>query len=75
MKVPAIGGMTPNFLPVDFQLSYVPGHIATDLNGHAGTRTVKQGAKIIVDLAKLPDSAPAGGYFNEDGPLPGENNS
>ena len=47
-----------------------PGHIATDLNGHAGTRMVKQGAKIVVDLATLPDSGPSGGYFNEDGPLP-----
>jgi hypothetical protein len=48
-----------------------PGHIATDLNGHAGTRTVKQGARIVVDLATRPDSGPSGGYFNEDGPLPG----
>lgn len=47
-----------------------PGHIATDLNGHADTRTVKQGAKIVVDLATLPDSGPSGGYFNEKGPLP-----
>jgi NAD(P)-dependent dehydrogenase (short-subunit alcohol dehydrogenase family) len=47
-----------------------PGHIATDLNGHAGTRTVKQGAKIVVELATLPDSGPSGGYFNEKGPLP-----
>ncbi|WP_457588506.1 SDR family NAD(P)-dependent oxidoreductase [Ensifer canadensis] len=47
-----------------------PGHIATDLNGHAGTRTVKQGAKIVVDLATLPDNGPSGGYFNEDGLLP-----
>ena len=47
-----------------------PGHIATDLKGHAGTRTVKEGAKIVVDLATLPDSGSSGGYFNEDGPLP-----
>ena len=47
-----------------------PGHIATDLNGHAGTRTAKQGAKIVVELATLPDDGPSGGYFNEDGPLP-----
>jgi NAD(P)-dependent dehydrogenase (short-subunit alcohol dehydrogenase family) len=47
-----------------------PGHIATDLNGHAGTRTVEQGAKIVVDLATLPDSGPSGGYFNENGSLP-----
>jgi NAD(P)-dependent dehydrogenase (short-subunit alcohol dehydrogenase family) len=47
-----------------------PGHIATDLNGHAGMRTVQLGAKIVVDLATLPDSGPNGGFFNEDGPLP-----
>ncbi|WP_201772442.1 hypothetical protein [Neorhizobium vignae] len=47
-----------------------PGHIATDVNGYAGTRTVKQSAKIVVDLATLSDSGPSGGYFNEDGPLP-----
>ncbi|CAH0342632.1 SDR family oxidoreductase [Rhizobium sp. CECT 9324] len=47
-----------------------PGHIATDLNSHAGTRTVQQGAKIVVDLATLPDSGPSGGYVNENGPLP-----
>ena len=34
--------------------------IATDLNGHAGARTPKKGAKIAVHLATLPDAAPAG---------------
>ena len=31
---------------------------------------MKKGAKIVVDLAMLPDSRPSGGYFNDDGPLP-----
>ncbi len=47
-----------------------PSQIATDLNGHDGTHTAELGAKIVVDLATLPDSGPSGGYFNEDGPLP-----
>jgi len=47
-----------------------PGHIATDLNGHAGTRTVEQGAKVVVDLAMLSDDGPSGGFFNDDGVVP-----
>ena len=42
-----------------------PGHIATDLNGHAGTRTVKQGARIVVDLATLPTVALAGAIITK----------
>ncbi|WIA54527.1 SDR family oxidoreductase [Sphingobium sp. WTD-1] len=50
--------------------SVTPGHIATDLNGHAGTRTVEQGARVVMTFATLPDDGPNGGFFNEDGPLP-----
>ena len=50
--------------------SVTPGHIATDLNGHAGTRTVEQGARVVLTFATLPDDGPDGGFFNEDGPLP-----
>jgi NAD(P)-dependent dehydrogenase (short-subunit alcohol dehydrogenase family) len=50
--------------------SVTPGHIATDLNGHAGTRTVEQGARVVVEFATLPKDGPNGGFFNEDGPLP-----
>jgi NAD(P)-dependent dehydrogenase (short-subunit alcohol dehydrogenase family) len=47
-----------------------PGHIATDLNGHSGPRTPEQGARIVVELATLPDDGPSGGFFNDDGQLP-----
>lgn len=46
-----------------------PGFTATDLNGHRGTRTVQQAAKIIVHLATLPTSGPTGGFFDENGPI------
>ena len=46
-----------------------PGFTATDLNGHRGTRTVQQAAKIIVHLATLPTSGPTGGFFDENGPV------
>jgi NAD(P)-dependent dehydrogenase (short-subunit alcohol dehydrogenase family) len=32
-----------------------PGYTATDLNGHAGTQTVAQGAEIIVQMAQITD--------------------
>lgn len=47
-----------------------PGHIATDLNGHAGTRTVEQGARVVVRLATLSDDGPSGGFYNDDGVVP-----
>jgi NAD(P)-dependent dehydrogenase (short-subunit alcohol dehydrogenase family) len=47
-----------------------PGYVATDMNNYAGHRTVEQGAKIVVDLATLPEDGPTGGFFNEDGRLP-----
>jgi NAD(P)-dependent dehydrogenase (short-subunit alcohol dehydrogenase family) len=47
-----------------------PGYIATDLNNHTGTRTVAQGAQIVVKLATLPDNGPSGGFFNDSGPVP-----
>ena len=50
--------------------SVTPGHIATDLNGHAGTRTAEQGARVVVEFATIPDDGPNGGFFNEDGSLP-----
>jgi|SRR5579859_3885772 len=46
-----------------------PGFTATDLNGHRGTRTVEQAAKVIVHLATLPASGPSGGFFDENGPI------
>ena len=37
-----------------------PGYCATDLNGHAGFRTPRQGAEVSVALATLPADGPAG---------------
>lgn len=47
-----------------------PGYIATDLNNHAGTRTVAEGATIVVSLATLPQEGPNGGFFSDEGPVP-----
>lgn len=50
--------------------SAAPGYTATDLNDNQGTRTVAEGARIIVELAVLPDDGPTGGFFNDQGPVP-----
>lgn len=50
--------------------SATPGYTATDLTGHRGTRTVAEGARIIVDLATSADDGPTGGFFNDDGVVP-----
>ncbi len=47
-----------------------PGYVATDLNGHTGHRSPKQGAEIIVRLATLPADGPTGGFFDEAGAVP-----
>jgi NAD(P)-dependent dehydrogenase (short-subunit alcohol dehydrogenase family) len=47
-----------------------PGLTATDLNRHAGTQTVEQGAEIIVRMALAGHDGPTGGYFDAEGPLP-----
>jgi NAD(P)-dependent dehydrogenase (short-subunit alcohol dehydrogenase family) len=47
-----------------------PGYVATDLNNHAGYRTVEQGATVAVRLATLPADGPTGGFFDENGALP-----
>ena len=44
-----------------------PGYVATDLNGRTGTRTVAEGARIIVNLARAEQT----GTFQSDfGPVP-----
>ena len=48
-----------------------PGHIATDLNGHIGTRTVERGARAVVEFAMLPGDGPNGAFFNEEDALAG----
>jgi NAD(P)-dependent dehydrogenase (short-subunit alcohol dehydrogenase family) len=47
-----------------------PGYVATDLNGHRGTRTTEQGAAIFLQLATLPDDGPSGTFRDETGILP-----
>ncbi|MCO7220728.1 SDR family oxidoreductase [Klenkia sp. PcliD-1-E] len=47
-----------------------PGFVATDLNGHRGTRTPAEGARSAIRLATLPDGGPTGTYSDDDGPVP-----
>jgi NAD(P)-dependent dehydrogenase (short-subunit alcohol dehydrogenase family) len=47
-----------------------PGFVATDLNGHRGTRTPQQGAAIFLELATLPDDGPSGTFRDDSGILP-----
>lgn len=47
-----------------------PGYTDTDLNGHTGTQTVEEGARIIVEMAQTPGDGPTGGYFSAHGPVP-----
>ncbi|MBP2471723.1 NAD(P)-dependent dehydrogenase (short-subunit alcohol dehydrogenase family) [Crossiella equi] len=46
-----------------------PGFTATDLNGHAGTQTVAQGAEVIVRMALLGPDGPTGTYVDVNGPI------
>jgi NAD(P)-dependent dehydrogenase (short-subunit alcohol dehydrogenase family) len=46
-----------------------PGFTDTDLNGHTGTQTVEEGARIIVDTAQVAADGPTGGYFSAHGPI------
>jgi len=47
-----------------------PGYCATDMTGHAGSRSPAEGAFAAVRLATLPPDGPTGAFFNEDGPVP-----
>lgn len=47
-----------------------PGFTATDLNHHAGTQTVEQGASAIVRMAQIGSDGPTGGFFDANGPIP-----
>ena len=44
-----------------------PGYCSTDLNGKTGPRTPEEGAKIIVELATLPENGTTCGFFDENG--------
>jgi NAD(P)-dependent dehydrogenase (short-subunit alcohol dehydrogenase family) len=47
-----------------------PGYTATDFNGHRGTKSVEQGAEIIVRMARADQDAPTGAFMDENGPVP-----
>lgn len=47
-----------------------PGHCATDLTGHTGTRTAAEGAAVAVRMATLPPGGPTGTFSSEEGPIP-----
>jgi NAD(P)-dependent dehydrogenase (short-subunit alcohol dehydrogenase family) len=46
-----------------------PGHVATDFNGHRGTRTPAEGAAIAIQLATIGPDGPTGGLFDDNGPI------
>lgn len=46
-----------------------PGFTNTDLNFHAGTQTVEEGAAIIVRMAQVGPDGPTGGFFEADGQI------
>src|SRR5271163_1986120 len=47
-----------------------PGYTKTNLNNHAGTQTVEEGAREPVRLAPLGPDGPTGTFSNAAGPLP-----
>lgn len=47
-----------------------PGYTATDLNGHRGTKTVEQGADIIVRAAQLDAFGPTDAFLDSQGTVP-----
>jgi NAD(P)-dependent dehydrogenase (short-subunit alcohol dehydrogenase family) len=47
-----------------------PGYTATDLNGHRGTKTVEQGAEVIVRMALTGPDGPTGTFTDEHGRVP-----
>ena len=47
-----------------------PGYTATDLNGHSGHKTVAEGARAIVAMARVDADGPTGGFFDDRGPVP-----
>jgi NAD(P)-dependent dehydrogenase (short-subunit alcohol dehydrogenase family) len=49
--------------------SACPGWVQTDMGSEAAPRTVQEGARIIIQLATLPQDGANGGFFNEDGAI------
>jgi NAD(P)-dependent dehydrogenase (short-subunit alcohol dehydrogenase family) len=46
-----------------------PGYTATDLNGHSGHKSVAEGARAIVAMARVDADGPTGGFFDDQGPV------
>ncbi|WP_446038192.1 SDR family oxidoreductase [Streptomyces sp. SID1121] len=46
-----------------------PGYTATGMNDFRAPRSADEGARVIVDLATLPDDGPTGGFFDDQGPV------
>ena len=44
-----------------------PGYSATELNGHSGTQSVREGTDAIVAMAKLDPSGPTGTFVDRNG--------
>jgi NAD(P)-dependent dehydrogenase (short-subunit alcohol dehydrogenase family) len=44
-----------------------PGYTATDLNGHRGTQTVEDGARVIVAMARITADGPTGTFTDATG--------
>jgi NAD(P)-dependent dehydrogenase (short-subunit alcohol dehydrogenase family) len=69
---------TVNALTIQFAKAYPgirinsvePGFTDTDLNGHAGTQTVEEGAAIIVEMARIAQDGPTGTFRSSHGILP-----
>jgi NAD(P)-dependent dehydrogenase (short-subunit alcohol dehydrogenase family) len=47
-----------------------PGYTATDLNGQTGRKSVAEGARAIVAMARVGADGPTGGFFDDLGPVP-----
>lgn len=59
------------FKDTKFKINSInPGYTATDLNGHTGTQTTEDAAKIIVEYATVGDSGPTGKFFSDYGETP-----
>jgi len=47
-----------------------PGLVKSALSRFMGTRGPEEGAKVVIQLATLPDDGPTGSFFDEKGPIP-----
>ncbi|MGW1916872.1 SDR family NAD(P)-dependent oxidoreductase [Streptomyces sp. NPDC002076] len=47
-----------------------PGYVATGMSKGRGTRTVDEGAAVVVAFANLADDGPTGQFHNDRGPVP-----